>query len=92
MASGHHGTLYTGATGNLIGRVAQHREGAFDGFTKRYAVKRLVWYEVADTLEGALTAEKRIKRWRRDWKIALIERTNPHWEDLAIALGLPPLP
>lgn len=91
LASGHYGTLYTGATSNLIGRVVQHREGRFDGFTKEYGVNRLVWYGVAETMDAAILTEKRIKRWRRDWKIALIERDNLHWLDLAIGLGLPPL-
>jgi putative endonuclease len=91
MASGHYGTLYVGVTSDLLARIIQHRSGTFAGFTERYAVKRLVWYEVADTMEGAITAEKRIKRWRRDWKIELIERDNSAWSDLAIGLGLPPL-
>lgn len=92
MASGHYGTLYTGATSDLVARVIQHREGVFDGFTKEYDVKRLVWFDSAGTLADAFIAEKRIKRWRRDWKIVLIERDNPHWEDLAVSrLGLPPL-
>ena len=91
LASGHYGTPYTGATSNLIGRIIQHREGTFDGFTKEHGVTRPVWFEPADTMEAAILTEKRIKRWLRDWKIALIERDNPHWEDLAIGLGLPPL-
>jgi putative endonuclease len=92
LASRHYGTLYTGVTSNLIGRVIQHRDGTFDGFTKEHGVKRLVWFDATDTMENAIIAEKRIKRWRRDWKVALIERDNPQWEDLAIALGLPPMP
>lgn len=91
LASRHYGTLYIGVTSNLIGRVRQHLDGTFDGFTKEYGVKRLVRYEVAETMDAAILTEKRIKRWRRDWKIALIERANPVWEDLAIGLGLPPL-
>jgi putative endonuclease len=91
MASGHYGTLYVGVTSDLLARVTQHRSGTFRGFTDRYAVKRLVWYELADTMEAAIIAEKRIKRWRRDWKIELIERDNPAWSDLAIGLGLPRL-
>lgn len=91
LASGYYGTLYVGATSNLIGRIMQHREGAFDGFTAQHGVIRLVWYEPADTMEAAIVTEKRIKRWLRDWKIALIERDNPHWDDLAIGLGLPPM-
>jgi putative endonuclease len=91
LASAFLGTLYVGVTSNLIGRLMQHREGRFDGFTTRYGVLRLVWYEMADTMEAAIATEKRIKRWRRDWKIALIEQRNPRWEDLAVGLGLPPL-
>jgi putative endonuclease len=91
LASGFNGTLYTGVTSNLIGRVMQHREGTFDGFTKRHNIKRLVWYETADTMEVVLASEKRIKKWPRDWKKNLIERNNPDWRDLAIDLGLPPL-
>ena len=91
MASGYLGTIYTGATSNLIGRVIQHREEAFGGFTAEHQCKRLVWYVPADTMRDAIAHEKRVKRWRRDWKIALIERENPTWDDLAIALGLPPL-
>ncbi len=92
MASGFNGTLYTGATSHLVARVIQHRDGTFDGFTKEHDVKRLVWFDDTATMDDAFTAEKRIKRWRRDWKLALIERDNPQWEDLAIGLGLPPLP
>ncbi|MEO9130354.1 MAG: GIY-YIG nuclease family protein [Sphingomonas sp.] len=92
LASGFNGALYTGVTSNLIGRVMQHRDGTFDGFTKRYNIKRLVWYEVADAMEGAISTEKRIQKWRRAWKMNLIERENPNWDDLAPALGLDPLP
>ena len=92
LASKHYGTLYVGVTSNLIGRLRQHRDGHFDGFTKDHGVKRLVWFAMADTMEAAIETEKRIKRWRRDWKIALIERENSMWVDLAVGLGLPPLP
>ena len=91
LASAYLGTLYVGVTSNLIGRIMQHRAGTFGGFTKRYGVVRLVWFEMADTMEAAITTEKRIKRWRRDWKISLIERENPTWDDLAVGLGLEPL-
>ena len=91
MASAFNGTLYIGVTSNLIGRVMQHREGTFCGFTKRYSVKRLVWFDTADTMEVVIAAEKRIKKWPRDFKKNLIERDNPRWEDLAVGLGLPPL-
>jgi len=92
LASRRHGTLYTGVTSDLPGRLHQHREEVLEGFTSRYAVHRLVYYEVHDTIEPAIVREKRIKAWRRDWKVALIERENPFWEDLAIGLGFAPLP
>ena len=91
LARSFHGTLYTGATSNLIGRVIQHREGRFDGFTKRYAIHILVYYEAADTMEATILREKQIKRWPREFKYNLIERENPTWNGLAVGLGLPPL-
>lgn len=91
MANRYLGTLYIGVTSDLPGRVTQHRAETFRGFTARHGVKRLVWYESAETMADVIISEKRIKKWRRDWKIMLIERVNPHWEDLAAALGLPPL-
>ena len=87
LASGFHGTLYTGVTSNLLGRVWQHREEVTGGFTKRYAVKRLVWFEVHETMESAIGREKAIKRWARAWKIELVERENPTWRDLAEDFG-----
>ena len=92
LASGRHCTIYIGVTSNLLARLHQHRSGAVPGFTARYGVKRLVHYEVADTMEAAIGREKQLKAWRRDWKVALIEQENPFWEDLAIGLGFPPLP
>ena len=86
LASGFHGTLYTGVTSNLLGRVWQHREEITGGFTKRYGVKRLVWIEVHDRMEIAIQREKSIKRWQRKWKM-LVERENPTWRDLAEDLG-----
>lgn len=91
LASRRYGTLYTGVTSSLVGRVIQHRGDVFDGFTARHGIKLLVWYEVAETMDAAIAGEKRIKRYRREWKIKLIETRNPYWEDLAVALGLPPL-
>jgi putative endonuclease len=91
MASGFNGTLYVGVTSNLVGRVMQHRDGTFGGFIKLHEVKRLVWFDTADTMEAAISSEKWIKKWPRDWKKNLIERDNPDWRDLAIGLGLPPL-
>ena len=92
LASATNGVLYVGVTSDLLARIVQHRAEMFDGFTKRYGVKRLVWYEVAATMEAAIAREKQLKRWRRDWKRNLIERDNPAWNDLAVGLGLPPLP
>jgi putative endonuclease len=89
MASKRHGTLYIGVTSNLLQRVDQHRNGLLPGFTRDYAVTRLVWFELHETMESAILREKRIKEWRRGWKIVLIEETNPEWLDLAIDLGLP---
>ncbi len=91
LASGFNGTTYVGVTSDLLGRIVQHRAEAFDGFTARNKVKRLVWYEVGGTMESAIRREKQLKRWRREWKMNLIERENPRWEDLAVGLGLKPL-
>jgi putative endonuclease len=92
LASKRHGTLYTGVTSDLLARLYQHREGETGGFTSRYGVHRLVWFEMADTMEAAITREKQIKKWNRDWKLRLIEETNPEWVDLAIGLGFTPKP
>jgi putative endonuclease len=91
LANGFNGALYTGVTPNLIGRIMQHRDGKFDGLTRRYDIKRLVRYEIGDTVEVAIATEKRIKKWRRQWKMNAIERDDPHRDDLAVAFGLPPL-
>jgi putative endonuclease len=82
LANGIRGTLYIGVTSNLIQRVAQHREKVVDGFTKKYDLDRLVWYEMHDNAESAIVREKQLKKWNRLWKIQLIERTNPEWCDL----------
>src|SRR5262249_38889630 len=82
MASGRNGTLYTGVSSNLIKRVWEHREGVVEGFTKEYGVKTLVWYELTENPEAAITREKQIKAWKRGWKIKLIEEKNPEWRDL----------
>jgi len=82
LASGRNGTLYVGVTSDLIGRVWQHREGVTPGFTSKYGVKRLVWFEGHDSAESAIIHEKRLKRWRRAWKLKLIEAENPQWADL----------
>ena len=89
LASRRHGTLYIGVTSNLLGRLVQHREGLIAGFTSRYGVTRLVWFAMADTMEAAITREKQLKKWNRDWKARLIEEDNPDWDDLAVGLGLP---
>ena len=91
LASGRHATLYIGVTGHLVERIHQHRTGVFDGFTRRYGVQRLVWFEHQADFPTAIALEKKLKRWRREWKVALIEKDNPFWEDRAIILGLPPL-
>jgi len=83
MASRRNGTLYTGVTSDLQRRVAQHRTGAIPGFTDRYKVHTLVYYEVHGDMRDAITAEKRIKRWKRTWKVRLIEKINPDWKDLS---------
>lgn len=82
MASRRRGTIYIGVTSDLLGRVSQHRECVHDGFTKRYGVKRLVWFEWHDGIEAAIHREKRLKEYRRQWKINLIEHDNPNWDDL----------
>ena len=82
MASQRNGTLYVGVTSDLVQRVWQHKDGVFDGFTKRYKVHLLVWYELHDTMENAILREKALKEWRRRWKLELIERDNPGWKDL----------
>ena len=84
MASQPYGTLYIGVTSNLIQRVWQHREEFVDGFTKEYGIKRLVWFEQHTDIHAAITREKQIKKWRRDWKIDLIQKNNPLWRDLFI--------
>jgi len=82
MASGRNGTLYTGVTTDLARRTYEHREGQLEGFTRKYAVKMLVWFEIHESVTSAIAREKAIKRWRRAWKLALIEADNPQWRDL----------
>jgi putative endonuclease len=90
MASQPRGTLYIGVTSDLMKRVSQHRQGLLPGFTKRYGCKHLMWFEQFGDIELAIAREKATKEWRRDWKIRLIESTNPDWHDLAIGLGFGP--
>ena len=87
LASGFHGTLYTGVTSHLLGRIWQHREEVTGGFTKRYEVKRRVWFEVHETMESAIRREKSIKPWQPEWKIQLVEAENLTWRDLAGDFG-----
>ena len=82
MASRRHGTLYTGVTSQLPNRIYQHREGLIPGFTKTYGIKRLVWYEPHESMRVAIQREKSLKKYPREWKINLIERENPNWDDL----------
>ena len=82
LASKPHGTLYVGVTSDLLRRVFEHKSKAVPGFTAWYCVDRLVWFEPLASAEAAIQREKQIKEWRRDWKISLIERHNPHWIDL----------
>jgi putative endonuclease len=82
LASRRNGTLYTGVTSDLLKRIWEHRSGLAEGFTKRYGVHRLVYFEIHDYLTEGIRREKQIKKWRRAWKIDLIERTNPQWHDL----------
>jgi putative endonuclease len=82
LASRPGGTLYIGVTGDLVRRTWEHRSGAVPGFTRRYGVSRLVWFEIFDDVTLAIKREKTLKHWLRAWKIALIERANPTWGDL----------
>ena len=82
LASKRAGTVYIGVTFNLVQRVRQHKNGLVEGFTDRYDVHRLVWYEVHESMEEAISREKALKKWNRAWKIALIEKANPTWKDL----------
>jgi len=82
MASRWHGTLYVGVTSDLIKRIWEHQNDAGDGFTRKYRVHTLVWFEQHATMESAIAREKAIKEWRRAWKVDLIEEHNPQWRDL----------
>ena len=82
LANKPNGTLYVGVTSNLVRRVWQHKHDMVEGFTKRYGVHTLVWYELHATMAQAITREKRLKEWNRDWKLVLIEKENPTWRDL----------
>lgn len=82
LASKRNGTLYVGVTSNLVQRVWQHKNDLAEGFTRRYRIHMLVWYEQCESMQAAIAREKAIKEWKRVWKIRLIEMTNPQWRDL----------
>jgi putative endonuclease len=81
-ATGRRGTLYIGVTSNLVARTWPHREHLVDGFTKRYNVTMLAWYELHGTMESAILREKQLKKWNREWKLRLVQESNPEWRDL----------
>ena len=91
LASAVAGTLYVGVTSDLVKRIAEHKNGAYSGFTAKYHVHRLVHYEEFGSMELAIEREKKLKKWRREWKIQLIEKTNPKWDDLFLKLTGSPL-
>ena len=82
LASKPNGVLYIGVTSDLHGRMSEHRQGTYEGFTKKYNVHRLVYYEMHDTMEDAIKRETRLKKWMRAWKVRLIHEMNPEWRDL----------
>jgi putative endonuclease len=82
MANRRNGTLYVGVTSDLVKRVWEHKNNVVEGFTKRYGIHVLVWYEVHETMESAIRREKAIKEWKRLWKLEMIEKNNPEWLDL----------
>lgn len=92
MASKRNGTLYLGVTNDLLRRAYEHREGAREGFSKTHSCKLLVWYEQHDEMTAAIAREKEIKKWRREWKLNLIEAINPQWRDLFGDFSNPPPP
>lgn len=82
LASKRNGTLYIGVTSNLIKRIWEHKSNLVEGFTKQYQVHDLVWYEISENMESAIIREKQLKEWKRQWKLDLIEKFNPYWNDL----------
>ena len=86
LASKRNGTLYIGVTSDLVKRIWEHRNNLVDGFTKHYDVHQLVWYELHESMESAIEREKRLKEWKRVWKLELIESANPYWQDLSHAI------
>jgi len=86
LASKRNGTIYTGVTSNLLKRIWEHKQHVFEGFTSKYGVDVLVWYEQHETMESAICREKVIKNWKRAWKIRVIEENNSQWQDLYYGL------
>ena len=82
LAGKRNGTLYTGVTNNLIKRVYEHKNKLVKGFTKKYSINKLVYYEQTENVHSAIQREKTLKNWKREWKLELIEKSNPEWEDL----------
>ena len=82
LASKRNGTLYVGVTSDLLARTWQHKNSAVEGFTSKYDVYYLVWYELHESMDSAIAREKAIKKWNRTWKLKLIEKSNPEWRDL----------
>ena len=82
LASRRNGTLYIGVTSNLIKRIWEHKNDVVDGFTKKYGIHLLVYYELTPDVNSAIKREKQLKKWRRKWKLELIEKMNPDWDDL----------
>jgi putative endonuclease len=91
LASRRNGTIYIGVTSDLMGRLHQHRTGATAGFASEHKVYRLVHFEMFGDMYSAISREKQLKAWRRGWKVALVEESNPFWEDRAIELGFDPV-
>ena len=86
LASKKNGTLYIGVTSNLVKRIYEHKNELAEGFTKKYSVHKLVYFEITESVESAIAREKQLKKWNRAWKIRLIEKTNPEWRDLYMEL------
>ena len=86
LASKRNGTLYIGVTSNLIKRIYEHKNNLIEGFTKKYNIHNLVYYEITEDVNSAITREKQLKIWKRNWKIELIEKNNPGWKDLYFEL------
>ena len=86
LANKRNGTLYIGVTSNLVKRAYEHKSSIIDGFTKKYNIHKLVYYEISDDIESAIRREKQLKKWNRKWKLELIEKNNPKWKDLYFGL------